>query len=91
MAFVKELIPKDYIKEHNVEFTDEWLIDRERDAVFYYTGGNARGPETSFLLIFNGNVIKAGSIWRSTKDNDILETKRLFVQKHRKQKYNAWR
>ena len=38
----------------------------ERDAVFYYTGGNPLGNEKSFLLIWKEQNIKIGSISHET-------------------------
>ncbi len=73
MTFVKEKIPEEYKKKHSIELTDEWCIDRERDAIFYHTGGNPRGPETSFLFIWKGNGLEVGSIWRSTNNSNEIE------------------
>ncbi len=66
MAFVKEDIPKEMIAKYNIENTDVWCVDRERDAIFYYSGGNPRGPETSFVLKWKDQDIKIGSVFHET-------------------------
>ncbi len=66
MAFVKEEIPKEMIEKYSIEHTYDWCVDRERETVFYYSGGNFRGPEKTFVLIWKGTEIELGSKWYET-------------------------
>ena len=82
MAFVREDVPEEYMKEHDIEQGNGWHIDRERDAIFYWTtGGNPRGCETAFLLVWKGEKIKVGSRWYENgigKDK-IIEWRDTYV------------
>jgi hypothetical protein len=61
MVYVKERIPLEFQKKHACQYQflplDSWLIDRERELMFFYNGGNPLGDETSFILFAKGEQI----------------------------------
>jgi len=72
---IKEEIPEKYrIQiESRPKFMfwrdDDWLIDKEKNIMFYSIGGNPRGSETAFEFLWKGEVIFTGGDWKSPPNN----------------------
>ena len=84
MAFVQEKIPDEYI-ETIEDYTakrcaegDFWQIDREREIMFYQSGGNPRGTEKSYHFVWHGKILNVGSNY-CPKDNKITEWRDTYI------------
>lgn len=65
MPFVREKTPEEFKQKHPEirQYSHDWLIDRERELIFIYTGGNPRGNQKSFTLFVKGEPINIWSEW----------------------------
>lgn len=77
MPFVREKTPEEFKQKHPelCECTNFWLIDRERELIFIYTGGNPRGNQKSFVLFVEGEPIKIWSEYKQlgTGEKAVIE------------------
>ncbi len=86
MGFVNERIPEEDKEQFGIEKERYWQIDREREAIFFYTTGDIYSGQKLFKLLWKGRTfdIRSDKIsLGTTKEtlNDIWRNTTLHSEK----------